>query len=266
MDSDASSATATGRPWVVAHRGSSYDFPEHTLSAYEQAVDDGADALECDVRLTRDGHLVCVHDRTVDRTSDGRGTVSSMTLAELSALDFGSWKGPGHSAGVLRFEQLLELVVSASRPVGLHVETKHPVRQGGGLERSLVSLLRRYGLHAAGEGTARRHRVEVMSFSRLALHRLRALAPTLPRAYLVEHPLLGTTAPRGTAVVGPGIDLVRARTGLVARLHAAGHRVNVWTVDEPADVELCLRLGVDTIITNRPRQVLRMLSETTLGA
>ena len=58
---------------VVAHRGSSADAPEHTLAAYQQAVDDGADALECDVRLTADGHLVCVHDRRIDRTSDGRG-------------------------------------------------------------------------------------------------------------------------------------------------------------------------------------------------
>ena len=62
---------------VVAHRGSSADVPEHTLAAYEQAVADGADALECDVRLTADGHLVCVHDRRIDRTSDGRGIVST---------------------------------------------------------------------------------------------------------------------------------------------------------------------------------------------
>ena len=76
---------------VVAHRGSSADVPEHTLAAYEQAVADGADALECDVRLTADGHLVCVHDRRIDRTSDGRGIVSTMTLSDLDGLDFGAW-------------------------------------------------------------------------------------------------------------------------------------------------------------------------------
>ena len=79
------------RPQVVAHRGSSADAPEHTLDAYLRALADGADALECDVRLTADGHLVCVHDRRIDRTSDGRGIVSTMTLSGLDGLDFGTW-------------------------------------------------------------------------------------------------------------------------------------------------------------------------------
>src|SRR5215510_13176508 len=77
---------------VVAHRGASEDAPEHTLAAYRRAIEDGADALECDVRLTADGHLVCVHDRRVNRTSNGRGAVSALELADLATLDFGSWK------------------------------------------------------------------------------------------------------------------------------------------------------------------------------
>ena len=81
---------------VVAHRGSSADVPEHTLAAYVQAVADGADALECDVRLTADGHLVCVHDRRIDRTSDGTGVVSVMTLEDLHRVDFGRWRDAGH--------------------------------------------------------------------------------------------------------------------------------------------------------------------------
>src|ERR1700745_3538082 len=76
---------------VVAHRGASYAIAEHTLAAYEAAIASGADGLECDVRMTRDGHLVCVHDRTVNRTSDGRGVVSELDLANLQALDFASW-------------------------------------------------------------------------------------------------------------------------------------------------------------------------------
>src|SRR3954466_5085869 len=84
-------ADVPSRPQVVAHRGSSADEAEHTLAAYRRAIDDGADALECDVRLTRDGVLVCVHDRRVDRTSSGRGVVSTLELADLAELDFGSW-------------------------------------------------------------------------------------------------------------------------------------------------------------------------------
>lgn len=90
---------------VVAHRGASEDAPEHTLAAYRKAIDDGADALECDVRLTADGTLVCVHDRRVNRTSNGRGAVSALELADLRTLDFGSWKaepGTGRAAGTRR--------------------------------------------------------------------------------------------------------------------------------------------------------------------
>ena len=121
---------------VVAHRGSSADIPEHTLAAYVQAVAEGADALECDVRLTADGHLVCVHDRRIDRTSDGTGVVSVMTLADLDRRDFGRWRDAGTSRPtssgpaqdepvvlderrrVLTLERLLELVVDSEREVG----------------------------------------------------------------------------------------------------------------------------------------------------
>ncbi|MEN3306587.1 MAG: glycerophosphoryl diester phosphodiesterase, partial [Micromonosporaceae bacterium] len=78
-------------PLVFAHRGSSAAMPEHTLGAYLRAIEEGADGLECDVRLTSDRHLVCLHDRRLERTSNGRGPVSEHTLADLNALDFGSW-------------------------------------------------------------------------------------------------------------------------------------------------------------------------------
>jgi len=76
----------SGEPLVFAHRGSSAALPEHTLGAYLRALDEGADGLECDVRLTRDGHLVCLHDRRLERTSNGRGLVSSKTLAQRNEL------------------------------------------------------------------------------------------------------------------------------------------------------------------------------------
>ena len=87
-----SPVTAQTRPQVVAHRGASQENPEHTLAAYLRAMERGAEALECDVRMTADGHLVCVHDRTVDRTSNGSGLVSTLELTDLEGLDWGSWK------------------------------------------------------------------------------------------------------------------------------------------------------------------------------
>ncbi|MFD8413501.1 MULTISPECIES: glycerophosphodiester phosphodiesterase [unclassified Streptomyces] len=235
---------------VIAHRGASHEHPEHTLAAYRQAIADGADALECDVRLTADGRLVCVHDRTVERTSDGRGVVSAMTYEQLAALDFGGWKGEEHrGAQVLLFEDLLKEALAADRPVGLAVETKHPSRAGGRLEAELVRVLRDHGLADGADG-----RVEVMSFSRNALVRMNRLAPGLPAVYLIER-AVRPPRPPFAGHAGPGIDLVRRDPGLVARLRAKGLRVRVWTVDEFDDVELCLRLGVDTLITNRPREV-----------
>ncbi|KUJ67808.1 glycerophosphodiester phosphodiesterase [Streptomyces albus subsp. albus] len=254
----------THTPRIVAHRGASHAAPEHTLAAYEQAIADGADALECDVRLTADGRLVCLHDRRVDRTSDGRGAVSAMTLAELDRLDFGSWKGGGaEPARVLAFDELLALATSADRPVGLAVETKHPTRWAGLVERELVRQLSLFDLHRARPGEP--PRVRLMSFSRPALRRLARLAPQLPRVLLVERaPLPGraTALPRGVRAAGPGIELVRSRPDLVPRLLAAGYEVHVWTVDEPADVELCRRLGVHSVITNRPAEVRAQLYGT----
>ncbi|WP_371503359.1 glycerophosphodiester phosphodiesterase [Kitasatospora sp. NBC_00374] len=249
----------------MAHRGSSAALPEHTAEAYQRAIEEGADGLECDVRLTSDGELVCVHDRTVRRTSNGSGTVSAMTLAQLGELDFGSWKSPQdpRPASVLTLARLLELVADSGRRIELAIETKHPTRYAGRVEAELLRTLDRFGLLPDGSADPAESAVRIMSFSELALHRVRRAAPAVPRVYLLERrlPLLGRTAalPGGARIAGPGIELVRRNPGLVTALRRAGHRVHVWTVDEPADVELCVRLGVEALITNRPRQVLEQL-------
>jgi glycerophosphoryl diester phosphodiesterase len=252
------------RPLVVAHRGSSYALAEHTLGAYLRAVDEGADGLECDVRLTRDGHLVCVHDRTVDRTSSGHGVVSDFDLDDLSMLDFGSWhaeQGDGYiedrdstEAPVLTLERLLQ--VAGDTGVRLLIETKHPTRYAGLVEQQLVRLLERYGMVAAASP------VTVMSFSPVALRRVRLLAPVLPTVQLYRHlPVRRRdgSLPAAADIAGPGVDVLRAYPGYVRRVHRRGGRVYVWTVDEPEDIELVLGLGVDAVITNRPRDVLARL-------
>ncbi|MFJ4690823.1 glycerophosphodiester phosphodiesterase [Streptomyces sp. NPDC088766] len=266
---------------VVAHRGASEDAPEHTLAAYRKAIEDGADALECDVRLTADGHLVCVHDRRVNRTSNGRGAVSQLELADLAALDFGSWKTRAareawntrdeepdwevrpedrDATSVLTLERLLELVADAGRRVELAVETKHPTRWAGQVEERLLVLLKRFGLDAPT--TADASPVRVMSFSARSLHRVRAASPTLPTVYLMQFVsprLRDGRLPAGVRIAGPSMRIVRSHPAYVERLKRAGHQVHVWTVNEPEDVDLCVRLGVDAIITNRPRGVLNQL-------
>ncbi|MFI1964532.1 glycerophosphodiester phosphodiesterase [Streptomyces pathocidini] len=272
---------------VIAHRGASEDAPEHTLAAYRKAIEDGADALECDVRLTADGHLVCVHDWRVNRVSNGKGAVSALELSDLAALDFGSWKDtrgakgsgespewdPGERAllgdrtapledrtSVLTLERLLELVADAGRRVELAIETKHPTRWAGQVEERLLELLHRFGLATPprGESSA----VRVMSFSARSLHRVNFGAPDIPTVYLMQFlspRYRDGRLPTGTWIAGPSIRILRNHPEYVARAQRAGHQVHVWTVDSATDVELCERLGVDAVITNRPRQVLSQL-------
>ncbi|WP_406094650.1 glycerophosphodiester phosphodiesterase [Streptomyces sp. NBC_01013] len=263
---------------VIAHRGASDDAPEHTLAAYRKAIEDGADALECDVRLTADGHLVCVHDRRVNRTSNGRGAVSTLELNELAALDFGSWKDhdeaespdwdpvPGELTSVLTLERLLELVVetrAAGRPVQLAIETKHPTRWAGQVEERLLHLLKRFELDVPPSYAP--SPVRIMSFSARSLHRIRDAAPELPTVYLMQFVsprLRDGRLPAGARIAGPGMRIVRSHPGYIDRLHRSGHRAHVWTVNDPEDVDLCVRLGVEAIITNRPKQVLAQLGRS----
>ncbi|MDY7084050.1 MAG: glycerophosphodiester phosphodiesterase family protein [Actinomycetota bacterium] len=253
------------RPLVFAHRGGADALPEHTLAAYMRALDEGVDGLECDVRLTRDGHLVCVHDGRLGRTSNGRGRVSAKTLAELDSLDFGSWH-PGYPVDeeplpefsrLLTLDRLLAAVRDSGREVKLLIETKHPSRYGAEVERRLVKLLRRYDL--AEPKPDDRVQVTVMSFAALALRRVRAQAPRLPTVYLLEilPPGIGRgRLPFGARIAGPGVGLVRSRPGLVPAIRAAGHQAYVWTVNDDVDLDMVLEHRVDGVITDRPRFVL----------
>jgi glycerophosphoryl diester phosphodiesterase len=277
------------RPLVVAHRGASSDVAEHTLAAYVAAIDSGADALECDVRMTSDGHLVCVHDRTVNRTSNGRGRVSTLALSDLAELDFESWRDDwpdsadqlvadepylrgvapdrGPRGGVLALETLLAVVRDTSRDVQLLIETKHPTRYAGLVEQELIRQLDRFGWAAARSGHPPKPnpigaRAAVMSFSRVALRRIRLLAPKLPTVLLLATLFPGRRdggLPAGINIAGPGLPVLRQHPKYVARAQARGNPVFVWTVDRRSDIEFVLGLGVDAIITNRPADVLRRL-------
>jgi glycerophosphoryl diester phosphodiesterase len=255
----------TRTPLIIAHRGSNEYLPEHTLKAYVRAIDEGADALECDVRLTADSHLVCVHDRRVDRTSNGRGPVSTLELATLEGLDFGSWK-QAHRGDVempdvdperdmlLTLRRLIETVSNCGREVGLAIETKHPTRYAGQLERELARVLDEFGLN--GAHVSGRPHVALMSKSQVAIARMRQLCPQVPLVFLMRDsvPLRFRDGglPRGAQVAGLDKAIIRRWPKTVKRQHDRGHQVYVWTVDEEADIDRCLELGVAGIISNRP--------------
>lgn len=262
-----------GHPFVVAHRGASADRPEHTRAAYELALREGADAVECDVRLTRDGHLVCVHDRRIDRTSTGSGLVSELTLAQLRRLDFGAWHGSwrpdgshGHT-GLLTLEELVRLVLDWNRTTKIFIETKHPVRYGALVESKVLALLHRYGI--ASPASADLSRAVVMSFSAAAVWRVRRAAPLLPTVLLGETSrYLGGSAATtvGATAVGPSIATLRDHPELVDRAAAQGRALYCWTVDHYEDVGFCRDLGVAWIATNHPGRTKVWLEDGLTGA
>lgn len=279
----------SGEPLVFAHRGSSASLPEHTLGAYLRAIEEGADGLECDVRLTRDGHLVCLHDRRLERTSDGRGLVSTKTLAQLEALDFGAnhpasrgtapdgsapdrvaalgggseeiildRAGPGR-ARVLTLDRLLAAAREAARPIRLLIETKHPTRYGEEVEQALVRALHRAGLERPDPDGVH---VTVMSFAYSAVRRIRRLAPEVPAVLLLEFlPPWHRSGklPTGVHIAGPGVAVLRNHPRLAARLRERGNEFYVWTVNTADDLTLVRDLGAAGVITDRPGFILDQL-------
>jgi glycerophosphoryl diester phosphodiesterase len=264
-----------GPPLVFAHRGASAVLPEHTREAYLEAIAQGVDGLECDVRLTRDGELVCIHDAQVDRTSNGKGRVSGSTLDELHQYEYSSWKTDAKTSeaktseaakpGILTLDELITIALAAGRPLRLLIETKHPSRYGSVVEEQLVALLRRYGLTTPAGVAETGLSVAVMSFSPLAVRRMRALAPDVAVVYLFElmpPAVREGRAPFGANLLGPGLAAVRSRPDIVRRAQERGHEVYVWTVNERSDIDLMLSLEVDGIISDRPADVLERLART----
>lgn len=276
--------THASMPIVIAHRGASGSQPEHTVAAYREAGAAAADGWECDVQLSADAELVCIHDDDVDRTSDGTGPVGDHTLAQLRSLDWGSWKpdadhdpevarrGPDQDAdrrALVTLPELLDLVADAAarrgQGPGLCIETKHPSAHDELVEAAVLRALAEGGWWGpSATADPARPWLRIMSFSAAALERVAAAAPDLELVELVEHTAPDrlragrTVADAGT--VGLDLQIVRADPELVDCLHAHGRRVFVWTVNEPADVVRCHDLGVAGVITDHPartREVLR---------
>lgn len=286
--------SSTARPLVYAHRGASAAYAEHTRAAFMQALADGADGVECDVHLTRDGHVVLIHDDTLDRTSDGTGEVADRTLDELHQLDFSSWKGiripeayGAKSEQFLTLEDLLEILQGAGRPVGLAIELKHPNPYQLKLEDKVLEVLAEHGW-APESSVVDNINVTFMSFSSDSIqHLLRVVPPNflcqlvheVDLADLREDHGLGPITGGAVANVlraaqldaervldegevllaGPGIDYVREHARTVQRWMESGRRFRVWTVDSENDVALCQGLGIHEITTNKPAAVLAQI-------
>ena len=240
----------------VAHRGASAYAPEHTLEAYRLALDQGADYVEQDLGITKDGVLVCLHDLSLERTTDveevfpGRATVTTeggqerrrwyvddFTLAEIKRLDAGRWFDPSFAgARVATFQEAIDLVKGRA---GIFPELKGPERlrdKGLSLEDAVVAALEKNGL--TGATVKGRPAVLLQSFEEQSLRTLARRLPTIPRTFLIGTPDAaarwltadGLREMRAFVTgVGPARALVDARPALVSDAHAAGLTVVPWT-------------------------------------
>ena len=242
---------------VIAHRGLSGLAPEHTWEAYDRAIEVAADYIEQDLQMSADGELVVLHDDTLERTARGpephcSGRAREKTLAELRSCDFGSWFGTAfRGQSIITLDELLSRYGRATR---YYIETKHPDDMPG-MEEKLVAELRRFGFLDESQSRAPAP-VVIQSFSRDSLEKMRALAPALPRVQLVERGDLAGQIESGlkeiaSYAIGVGPNHRDVDATFVAAAHRNGLWVHPWTVNDPAEMERLIDLGVDGIFTDR---------------
>ena len=242
-----------GRPFVLGHRGASHAAPQNTLAAFRKAADVGADGIELDVHLSRDGVPVVIHNNSVDSTTDGTGLVREFTLEQLKALDASvHFEAPDSVASFAgeRIPTLEEVLAEVGARVLVNIELK--AGQTVALVSAVVDLIRRMEMA---------DRVWFSSFKPYALYRARALAPDIPCGLLYGPLNPGTLLLKPFTpheALHPYKDMVTKRG--VRRAHDRGLRVFTWTLDDPAVARKFAAWGVDGIITNEPAEILAALA------
>ena len=225
----------------IAHRGYSELYPENTLPAFEKAIEAGADMIEFDVHLSRDGRPVVIHDNDVDRTSNGRGFVKDMTLAELKELDF-NFRMTG-DAGMIRIPTLDEVIDAAAGRIMLNIELKNCPHKYPGVEEAVIAAIRDRGI---------RDQVIVSSFDHYALLKVKELAPEIRTGMLYEGGWLRfQDEVRELAVysIHPAIDTIDVDQLAWAREH--GYRIYVWVATKRKEIVALTEGGlVDGIMVN----------------
>lgn len=235
----------------VAHRGASALAPENTIAAFEKAIESGADAIELDLHVSRDGALVVIHDQTLDRTTNGQGPVHARSLQDLKQLDAGHWFGEGFAGQ--RMPTLAEVLDRFAGKIPLALEVKAGSAFFRGIEEKVVAVLREYQVIS---------QVAVASFDHYALRTLKELEPSLrTAALLVGRPISMPAIAEACKADAMAIECNLVTETEVEACHAAGLQLVVWVVNEPAQMGHFIDLGVDGIITDRPDLLRHMLAE-----
>jgi glycerophosphoryl diester phosphodiesterase len=256
------------RPLVLAHRGGCSLGPENTLIAFQRGFAAGADGFEIDVRRSRDGEMVVIHDETVDRTTNARGPVASMTAGELARVDAAYWFRPeddyplrGRGIGISRLADVLAGFPAAAFIVEIKEDDAESARRVVDVVRAAEAL----------------DRVMIGSFHRRALALVRRLEPGMPTGaatsetrfamYLARLRLPLLWPPYRAFQVPESYGPTRVVTPQFVRTaHAAGVPVQVWTVDDEQDMRRLLSWGVDGLITDRPGLAARVVRDGSRGS
>jgi glycerophosphoryl diester phosphodiesterase len=240
------------RPILLAHRGDLAHAPENTLPSFQQAIQKGADGVELDAKLTIDGQVIVIHDSSVDRTTDGKGKVSSFTLEAIRTLDAGSWfdeKFKGTQVPLL--EEVFETV---GKDRLINIELTNYSTPHDGLVDKVCELIKRHG---------NQKQIIFSSFFALNLKRGGQLLPEIPRGLLALPGLAGIWARSFGFMFGeyqalhPYISSVSREQ--VQRVHRLNRRVHVWTANSPEEVMRLKEWGVDGMFTDDPEVALQAL-------
>lgn len=235
-------------PEIIAHRGASFDAPENTMASFRLAWVQNADAIECDVLLSRDGKIVVLHDTDTKRLAGVQKTVTDQTLDELQSLDVGKWKGKAHRGERIPTLEEVLAIVPADKRVLIEVKC------GPEIVPELDRVLRASKLHPA--------QTPIISFSAQVIAAVKTARPDLPAYFLAcLRPREQKTATaeeliqQARQIQADGLDLSAAdalNADFASKVKAAGLKTYVWTVNDLALARRMVEIGVDGITTDRP--------------
>lgn len=266
--------TATDAPVLnIGHRGASGYAPEHTIPAYDLALKQGADYIEIDLQMTADGVLVALHDDTLDRTATGpaencTGLVIEKTLEQIKTCDVGTWFNERYPQYAnpdyvgLQIPTLEEIFQRYGHRTNYYIETKNP-EAAPGMEEELLRLMEEYNLI---KPAAKRWQVLIQSFSPESLQKTHALEPSLSLIQLYSSQETSETIQAKLAaarayVVGIGPSKSDVDAELVSAAHELCLDVHSYTVNETAEMENLISLGVDGMFTNFPDRLEQVLGK-----
>lgn len=235
---------------VFGHRGAKAYAPMNTMAAFELAAEQGAHGVELDVHRSADGYPVILHDFTIDSTTDGSGTITDMTLAQIRELDAGSWFDERFAGA--KIPTLDEVFEALGDRLLFNVEIKSEQQTSDGVEQVVADCIRRHNMT---------ERVIVSSFNPLVLKNFRQVMPEVPLGYLVyegiPESVRAMIQPDEYEAYHPHDVMIDAVLMAQARKH--GHQVNTWTVNDPQRARELAKLGVSVIISDNPDVILDAL-------